>query len=78
MEQKKPYEKIIELNSQKMKLEKEINNLKPNAIIQLCEMGYSMDNISIMLKTGKINVFDILHKNKKEIGQVGRKRKNEI
>lgn len=73
--EKNSYEQIIELNSEKMKLEDEINKLKPSAIKQLYKLGYSMDNISNMLRVGKVNVVAILKGNKKKIGNTGRNRK---
>ena len=75
MKNKSSYEKIIELNSKKMKLQEEINNLQPNAVKQLYEMGYAMDNIALMLKMGKITILDILHKNKVKIRKIKKERK---
>lgn len=72
---KHPYEKIIELNAKVMELQKKINNLKPTAIKQLYKMGYCMDTIATMLKTGKVNVVAILNNSKIKIGNVGRSRK---
>jgi len=75
MENKNSYEKIIELNSQLMKLQEKINSLKPTAIKELYKMNYSMDSIALMLRVGKINVVKILNNKKKIIGKTGRKRK---
>lgn len=66
-EEKKYYEKIIELNSQLLKLKDEIDSLKPKATKELYEMGYSMDRIALMIGYGKINVLNTLHKQKIKI-----------
>jgi predicted DNA-binding protein YlxM (UPF0122 family) len=58
-----------------MKLQEQINNLKPVAVRELYKMDYSMDNISTMLKIGKINVFKILHGTKRKMEKRGRKKK---
>lgn len=73
--EKKSYERIIELNSQLVKLQEKINSLKPIAIKELYKMGYSMDSITLMLRVGKVNVVKILNNKKKTIGKTGRKRK---
>lgn len=75
MSKKNSYEKIIELNSKRMKLQEEINDLQPDAVIQLYEMGYAMDNIALMLKMGKITILEILHKSKIKIREKGRRKK---
>ncbi len=75
MENKNSYERIIELNSQLMKLQEKINSLKPSAIKELYKMGYSMDSIALTLRVGKVNVVKILNNKKKTIGKTGRKRK---
>ncbi len=76
MDEKDPYEKIIELNSKKMRLQEEIEDLQPRAVINLYNMGYSMDRISIMLGMGKNTVMGILHEGDVEIKKQGRQKNN--
>lgn len=78
MEQKKPYEKIIELNGKMLMLQEEIQeeikDLQPKAVIQLYEMGYSMDKITIILGMGKITIINILHEADVKIRKKGRQK----
>lgn len=77
MMEKNNYEQIIVLNSEIRRLQDKVNELKPNAIKELYEMGYSMDRIAFMLYTGKVNVIRVLHNDKVKINSVGRKRKEQ-
>lgn len=67
MEEKKPYEKILILNSKINELKDEVYILKPEAIKELYLMGYSMDKISSILLVSKKDVMDLLHSEKIEI-----------
>lgn len=49
------YEQIITLNSEKMKIDIKIRDLKPKAVKELRLMGYSYDRIVRMLNIGKVN-----------------------
>ena len=71
-ESKKPYEKILELNSKIMELKRKIKVFQPSAVLQLYKMGYSMDKITIILGMGKIIIMEILHKSKIKIRKRGR------
>lgn len=61
--QSQSYVRIIELNAEKIKLDKKIEKLKPKAVKELRAMGYSFDKIVRMLNIGKITAIKIL-KNK--------------
>ncbi len=54
--------KIILLKKEKTKIQREIDKLKPQAIKELREMGYSYDNICILLGVGKITAIKIENK----------------
>lgn len=52
---KKNYEQIIDLKAEKIKIDMKIKNLKPKAVKELREMGYSFDKIVNILGIAKIN-----------------------
>lgn len=70
----KKYLEIIKLNAERRKLDTKINSLKPVAVKELYKDGYSMDDICVLLKIGKVNVVDIIKGKKIEMLKRGRKK----
>lgn len=70
----KKYLEIIKLYAEKRKLDNKINFLKPEAVKELYKDGYSMDDICVLLKIGKINVVNILNGKKTKMLKRGRKK----
>ena len=60
-ERKKSYEKIIELNAEINRIKMQMSPLKEKAVIELYQMGYSMDRIASILFIAKVDVLNILH-----------------
>jgi len=54
------FEEIIILNGQQLKLEKQINELKSKAIVELYDLGYSYDDITRILHVGKSTAIKII------------------
>lgn len=61
----KNYEKIMRLNSEIIKIKKGIKPLRNKAVLELYEMGYSMDRICSILFIAKIDVIDIINPKRK-------------
>lgn len=77
-ERVKAYEKIIVLQAKHLCIQDEINDLKPQAVKELKELGYSYDKICAILSMGKINVLEIVKGTKTEIKRRGKQSNEKV
>ena len=63
----KSYERILEITGKMLKLQSEINKLKPKAVKELREIGYSYDMIISILHSGKVTAIKYEKQNKKAL-----------
>lgn len=64
------YKKIIELKGSIFRVGREVEKLKPKAVIELRNLGYSHDDIAKVIGIGKITSIALAKKGKRKIHRI--------